>query len=76
MDESYETARRILTEHMTELHRVAGVLMEREKISGEEFDALMKGENLAPFGLDSPRACRSLCIGRAARRAGTALRTV
>ena len=36
MDESYETARRILTEHMTELHRVAGVLMEREKISGEE----------------------------------------
>ena len=37
MDESYETARRILTEHMTELHRVAGVLMEREKISGEEF---------------------------------------
>ena len=54
MDESYETARRILTEHMTELHRVAGVLMEREKISGEEFDALMKGENLAPFGLDTP----------------------
>ena len=54
MDESYETARRILTEHMTELHRVAGVLMEREKISGEEFDALMKGENLAPFGLDPP----------------------
>ena len=54
MDESYETARRILTEHMTELHRVAGVLMEREKISGEEFDALMKGENLAPFGLGTP----------------------
>ena len=54
MDESYETARRILTEHMTELHRVAGVLMEREKISGEEFDALMKGESLAPFGLDTP----------------------
>ena len=54
IDESYETARRILTEHMTELHRVAGVLMEREKISGEEFDALMKGENLAPFGLDTP----------------------
>ena len=54
MDESYETARRILTEHMTELHRVASVLMEREKISGEEFDALMKGENLAPFGLDTP----------------------
>ena len=76
MDESYETARRILTEHMTELHRVAGVLMEREKISGEEFDALMKGENLAPFGLDTPAPAAAPCIGRAARRAGTALRTV
>ena len=79
MDESYETARRILTEHMTELHRVAGVLMEREKISGEEFDALMKGDERRKPGTlwaGYPRACRSPCIGRAARRAGTALRTV
>ena len=64
MDESYETARRILTEHMTELHRVAGVLMEREKISGEEFDALMKGENLAPFGLDMPAAYTHFAVAR------------
>ena len=51
VDEAYETARRILSDHMTELHRVAAVLMEREKISGEEFDTLMKGGQLGPFDL-------------------------
>ena len=47
VDEAYETARRILSDHMTELHRVAAVLMEREKISGEEFDTLMKAASSA-----------------------------
>ncbi|MDD6718190.1 MAG: ATP-dependent zinc metalloprotease FtsH [bacterium] len=56
MDEAYETARRILTEHMDQLHRVAGVLMEKEKISGEEFVKLMQGEALPPFGTDHPAA--------------------
>lgn len=51
VDEGYETARRILTEHMDELHKVAAVLMEREKISGEEFDTLMKGGTLPPFAI-------------------------
>ena len=51
VDEAYETARRILTEHMTELHKVATVLMEREKISGDEFRTLMEGGNLPPFDL-------------------------
>lgn len=51
LDEGYEKARRILTEHMDELHRVAAVLMEREKISGEEFNILMKGGQLPPFDL-------------------------
>lgn len=31
VDEAYETARRTLTEHMNELHKVAGVLMEQRK---------------------------------------------
>ena len=56
MDEAYETARRILTEHMDQLHRVAGVLMEKEKISGEEFVKLMQGETLPPFGTYHPAA--------------------
>ena len=52
VEEGYETARRILSEHMAELHKVAAVLMEREKISGEEFETLMKGGTLSPFDLN------------------------
>lgn len=48
VDEGYETARRILSEHMDKLHAVAKVLMEREKISGEEFGTLMEGGTLPP----------------------------
>ena len=51
VDEAYETARRLLTEHMTELHKIATVLMEREKISGDEFKTLMEGGTLPPFDL-------------------------
>ena len=51
VDEAYETARRLLTEHMTELHKIANVLMEREKISGDEFRTLMEGGKLPPFDL-------------------------
>ncbi len=46
VDEGYESARRILSEHMAELHVVAKALMEREKITGEEFAALMQGGTL------------------------------
>ena len=53
VDEAYETARRTLTEHMNELHKVAGVLMEREKISGEEFKTLMEGGTLPPYDIAS-----------------------
>ena len=42
MDESYESARRILSDHMDKLHAVAKVLMEKEKISGDDFRALME----------------------------------
>ncbi len=49
VDEAYETARRILNEHMDKLHLVAAALMEREKISGEEFRTLMEGGTLPPF---------------------------
>ena len=50
VDEAYETARRILTEHMDQLHTVAAVLMEREKISGDEFKTLMEGGKLPQIG--------------------------
>ena len=39
---AYEKAVKILTEHVAKLHAVAGVLMEKEKIEGEEFDNIFK----------------------------------
>ena len=40
IDKAYNRAKDILTEHVDKLHRVAGVLLEKEKIEGEEFDQI------------------------------------
>lgn len=46
LDEAFETARVQLSQHMQQLHVVAQALIEREKLSGDEFRALMRGESL------------------------------
>ena len=40
IDAAYKKAESILREHIDKLHRVAGVLLEKEKIDGEEFDRI------------------------------------
>ena len=40
IDTAYKKAESILREHIDKLHRVAGVLLEKEKIDGEEFDQI------------------------------------
>ena len=40
VDNAYKTAERILKENIDKLHAVAGVLLEKEKIDGEEFDRI------------------------------------
>ena len=40
IDTAYERAKNTLTEHIDKLHAVAKVLLEKEKIDGEEFDAI------------------------------------
>ena len=44
IDKAYEEARRILTEHRDQLDLIANYLMEYEKVNGEKFEKLMKGE--------------------------------
>ena len=44
--ECFEKAEQIITDNMDMMHKVTEVLMEREKINGEEFAALMRGETL------------------------------
>ena len=43
----------ILKEHIDRLHAVAGALIEREKISGEEFETIMHGGTLDPLSAQS-----------------------
>ena len=40
VDKAYNTAAEILKTHIDKLHTVAGILLEKEKIDGEEFDAI------------------------------------
>ena len=40
IDNAYNRAKQILTEHVDKLHAVAQVLLEKEKIEGEEFDRI------------------------------------
>ena len=41
IDTGYNRARKILQENIDKLHKVAHVLLEKEKIEGEEFEAIM-----------------------------------
>lgn len=49
---AYDRTKNILTEHIDRLHSVAKALIEREKIDGDEFKALMNGEILPPLSLE------------------------
>ncbi len=44
MDHAYNRALEILRDHIEKLHAVAGVLLEKEKIDGDEFDHIFEGE--------------------------------
>jgi len=46
VEEAYGEARRILTEHIDDLHRIANGLLEYETLTGEEIRALMRGETI------------------------------
>ena len=45
VDEAYDSATKILTEHRAELDKLSALLIEKETIDREEFEALMWGED-------------------------------
>ena len=45
IDDCYEKARAIIVAHEDVLYRAAELLMEKEKLTGEEFDALFSGSS-------------------------------
>lgn len=50
IDESFARAKEILMSHIDKLHILAKRLLEKEKVSAEEFEALMKNEPEAVNG--------------------------
>ena len=42
VDTAYRTAEEILKANIDKLHTVAGILLEKEKIDGEEFEEIFK----------------------------------
>jgi cell division protease FtsH len=44
IEEAHSLARRVLEEHIEELHKISGILIERETIDKDEFIRLLEGE--------------------------------
>jgi cell division protease FtsH len=57
IEESHETARMVLREHMAELHKLSAILIERETIDKDQFERLLAGEQEADvFAEEAPPA--------------------
>lgn len=55
IDDAYQKAERLLKENIDKLHRIANVLLEKETISGKEFEALYQGVEYDPDnGMPTP----------------------
>jgi cell division protease FtsH len=48
LDEQYGVAKRLITENVDALKRLAAAVLERETLDAEEIDQIIKGETLAP----------------------------
>ena len=56
VEEGETTARRILTQHLDDLHKIAKALLEYETLSRDEVDAVLRGEKVhRPEPDDRPR---------------------
>ncbi|WP_017414756.1 ATP-dependent zinc metalloprotease FtsH [Clostridium tunisiense] len=50
--EAYQRAEKILNENIDKLHDVAKALLEKEKLTAEEFNAIMEGKSLDEIAVD------------------------
>src|SRR6266545_3399778 len=57
IEEAHATAQTVLREHSDELHRLSGILIERETIDKEQFERLLAGETeQSVFNDEAPAA--------------------
>ncbi len=54
IDNAYASAKRILTDHLDELHRLAQGLLEYETLSGDEIRTVLRGEKVIRKLSDEP----------------------
>lgn len=54
LDEAYKKAQKILKDNEKLLHSITAVLIERERIDGEEFEKLFNGQELPPVVVEEP----------------------
>ena len=54
IDNAYASAKRILTDHLDQLHGVAKGLLEHESLSGDEIRTLLRGEKVVKVVVDEP----------------------
>ncbi len=50
---NYQRARSIIETHLRELHQLSESLLERETLSGEEIDQVIRGEKLPPIKIEA-----------------------
>jgi cell division protease FtsH len=56
LTESYNRAKQTLTDNMELLHAIAGALLERETLTAEDIEILVRGEKLPPRKTPAPTA--------------------
>jgi cell division protease FtsH len=56
IEAAHQTARKVLEDHVDELHRFSGILIERETIDKDQFERLLAGEDEATVFPEEPVA--------------------
>ncbi|NDC38475.1 MAG: hypothetical protein EBZ48_10535 [Proteobacteria bacterium] len=54
LDSQYGIARKIISENIEVLHRMAKAVMERETLDSDDIEKLIKGETLPPLAVSEP----------------------
>ena len=49
VDTGYNRAKKILSDNVDKLHQVAGILLEKEKINSDEFEAILENNNIIKY---------------------------
>lgn len=71
VEEAHENAKKILTEHLDELHNIAQSLLEFETLTGDEIRGLLKGEAVKRVEVEKKIASKSSLPSSRAKKSGT-----